>query len=87
MDTTTLTPVTLQTSIWTKPIETSYVIDGFKFHKSWNDYYRYEPQSDITSYEVGLIMKLFYPVGMYIDPKEFITENKLNRHFIEISRP
>ena len=82
MDTTTLTPVTLQTSTWTHP-----VIKGFKLPERWNDYYHYEPKPDITSYEVSMIMKLFYPAGMYIDPKEFIDEHKLNRHFVEISRP
>ena len=87
MDTTTLTPVTLQTSTWTNPIVSRPVIKGFKLPERWNDYYHYEPKPDITSYEVGMIMKLFYPVGMYINPKEFIDEHKLNRHFIEIFRP
>ena len=85
MDSTYFTPVTPQTSSWTKPAMSDPVINEFKLPKSWNVYYRYEPQCDITSYEVGMIMKLFYP-GIYIDPTEFINEHKLNRHFIEIFR-
>ncbi len=81
MDSTYLTPVTLQTS-------TSYTVPDktIKFPERWNESFDYRPQQDITSYEVSLIMLLFYPTT-YIDAKSFINEHKLNRHFIEIYRP
>ena len=81
MDSTSLTPVTLQTS------KNYNVVDkAMQFPKRWNEIYRYAPQSDITAYEVALIMTMFYPTT-YVDAKTFINEHNLNRHFIEIYRP
>ena len=46
-----------------------------------NQRLKYSPQTDITSFEVSMLLKLFICNKGYFDYLSFIKENKLERHF------
>ena len=79
MDSTLLTPVTLDSSKWTS-IQLNPAVISFDMPVHWSKVYEYVPQKDIAAYEVSLLMNIFYPTA-FIDNVKYINDNGLIRHF------